>query len=80
MAVTGHSFGKRGTEVRSIHRSGHVVHVFANGPAWEGGRRYVINPVALRFVQYRELEVEEHGRFTELFEDSATEGTGQWQR
>jgi hypothetical protein len=39
-----------------------------------------MNSAALRFVPYGEFAVEGHGEFTAFFEDSATEGTAQWQR
>jgi peptide-methionine (R)-S-oxide reductase len=78
--VTDRSFGMRRTEVRSAHGNSHLGHVLADGSASEGGLRYCINSVALRFVPYGEFAIEGHGEFTGLFEDSATERTAQWQR
>ena len=78
--VTDRNFGMRRTEVRSARGTSDLGHVLADGSASEGGLRYCINSVALRFVPYGESAVEGHGEFTGLFKGSATEGTAQWQR
>jgi peptide methionine sulfoxide reductase msrA/msrB len=65
-AVTEHEdntlFSKR-TEVRSAIADNHLGHVFTDGPNDDGGLRYCMNGVALRFVPKAEMEAEGYGDY-----------------
>jgi len=52
------SFGMHRIEVRSSGGNSHLGHMFHDGLAETGGRRYCINSAALRFVPYENLDAE----------------------
>jgi peptide methionine sulfoxide reductase msrA/msrB len=51
------------TEIRSAIADNHLGHVFTDGPANQGGLRYCMNGVALRFVPQAEMEAQGYGDF-----------------
>jgi len=50
-------------EVRSTHGDSHLGHVFSDGPADRGGRRYCINSASLRFVHRDEMRAQGYGEY-----------------
>ena len=55
-------FGDR-TEIRSRYGDNHLGHVFADGPAERGGRRYCMNSSALRFIPRETMAQAGYGEF-----------------
>lgn len=54
------------TEIRS--ESGHIGHVFEDGPKKEGGRRFCTNSASLRFIPKEDMAKEGYEKYLYLFE------------
>ncbi len=55
------SFGMSRIEVETLIGDNHLGHVFEDGPTVDGGLRYCMNGVALRFIPESEMKAEGYG-------------------
>jgi peptide-methionine (R)-S-oxide reductase len=69
------SLGMIRTEVRSTGANSHLGHLFDDGPADAGGKRYCMNSAALRFIPVSELESQGYSGYRSLFETTDTTST-----
>jgi peptide methionine sulfoxide reductase msrA/msrB len=60
------SLGRLRTEIRAVASGSHLGHVFADGPAGRGGRRYCVNSAALRFVPLADMAAQGYGDLIDL--------------
>jgi len=60
------TFGMERVEVRSKGANSHLGHVFQDGPAEDGGMRYCINSVALKFIPVEDMLEAGYGDLIEL--------------
>ena len=60
------SHGMVRTEVKSSSSGSHLGHVFNDGPAELGGRRFCINSASLRFIPLEKMEAEGYGKYIPL--------------
>lgn len=65
---TDQKIGYERVEVRSKNADSHLGHVFDDGPADKGGKRYCINSAAMRFVAKEDLKKEGYEEYLKDFE------------
>jgi len=67
-AKTDKKIGYERVEVRSKAADSHLGHVFDDGPADKGGKRYCINSAAMKFIAKEDLQKEGYGQYLKEFE------------
>lgn len=63
--------GMRRVEIKSSSSNAHLGHVFDDGPADKGGKRFCMNSAALQFVAKEDLIKKGYGKYLTIFGEKA---------